>query len=182
MTTLPISIPNDADYPRWSETLRDRSVVLIRPIAHEDMSAERYFIEGLSPETNHFRFMGQIGTPSDSMLAGFTDVDRVHDVAFVAVVTDDSHERIVGVSRYSTDADTSHCECAVTVADAWQDKGLGTILMQHLIAIAKARGIHTMYSIDWADNNGMRELATYLGFSHRTDPDDARQVIHELPL
>ena len=182
MTTLPIAMLNDQDYPRWSETLRDRSVVQIRPITHEDTSAERDFIEGLSSETKHFRFMGQVGTPSDSMLARFTDVDRVHDVAFVAVVNDDSCERIVGVSRYSTDAEGSRCECAVTVADAWQDKGLGTILMKHLIAVAKSRSIHTMYSIDSAGNNGMHELADYLGFSHRTDPDDAAQVIHELQL
>ena len=182
MTTLPIAAANDRDYPRWSETLRDHSTVLIRPIVPEDKAAEREFIEHLSPEAKHFRFMGQIGTPSDRLLEQLTDVDRIHDVAFVAVAGDGPRERIVGVSRYGADANGSRCECAITVADAWQDKGLGTSLMKHLIEVARSHGMRTMYSIDAADNAGMRELASYLGFARRSDPDDPSQVIHELQL
>ncbi|MGN7725236.1 GNAT family N-acetyltransferase [Luteimonas sp. 22616] len=167
---------------RWSETLRDRSHVLIRPITKQDKASERDFIEGLSSESKRYRFLGQMSSPSDRMLERFTDIDYVHDMAFVAVVQDDARERIVGVSRYSTDSTGKRCECAVTVSDEWQEKGLGTKLMQHLIEVARMQAVHTMFSVDSAENIAMRDLARFLGFQTRPDPDDAAQVIHELAL
>ena len=170
------------DYPRWSETLLDHRRVVIRPIAREDAPAEREFIEGLSEQARHYRFLGGIGSASERLVRQLTDIDHVHDVAFVAVDPADALERIVGVSRYSTNAQGDGCECAVTVGDQWQKKGLGTLLMKHLIEVAKARGIRRMTSLDAADNFRMQELADYLGFTTRVDPDDAGQVIHELDL
>jgi GNAT superfamily N-acetyltransferase len=170
------------DVPRWTETLRDRSEVLIRPIQPQDRAAEARFIEGLSMQAKRYRFLGQVASPSESLVAHLTGVDFVHDVAFVAVVHEDAHERIVGVARYSVDPDGTRCECAVTVAEDWQDKGLGTILMRHLIDLARARGIRTMYSIDAVDNTEMRELARHLGFQTRLDPQDPTLYIHQLEL
>ncbi len=168
--------------PRWSETLRDGSHVLIRQITRQDGDAERAFIEGLSPESRRLRFLGQIGWPSDAMIARLTDIDFIHDLAFVAVATIDAQKRIVGVSRYGTDPQGSRCECAVVVSDEWQGRGLGVRLMQHLIEVATSRGIQVMYSLDSAENSAMSDLARFLGFSRRSDPDDATQVIHELSL
>lgn len=113
--------PPDSEYPRWSETLHDRSHVLIRPITPHDGAEERAFIEGLSAQAKRFRFLGQIAAVSDGMLEHFTNVDQVHDVAFVAVTHEDARDRIVGVSRYSTDPQGMRCECAVTVSDHWQN-------------------------------------------------------------
>ncbi|WP_313218148.1 GNAT family N-acetyltransferase [Stenotrophomonas sp.] len=162
--------------------LRDRTRVLIRPITAADRDIERAFIEGLSPQARRFRFLGQICSPSEQLLTQLTVLDDTHQVAFAAVISDASREQLIGVSRYSTNASGDACECAVTVADEWQGRGLGVILMNHLIAIARSRGIKRMYSIDDARNTHMRELAKHLGFSSRVDPEDHRQVIHELPL
>jgi GNAT superfamily N-acetyltransferase len=170
------------EYPRWSETLHDRSHVLIRPIQPQDKDAERAFIEGLSAQARRFRFLGQVRTPSEALIELLTVVDYVHDVAFVAVTPDDGRERIVGVSRYSTDESGLNCECAVTVSDEWQNKGLGTLLMKHLIEVARIRGVRRMVSLDASENVAMNDLARHLGFSSRIDPDNAAQVIHELLL
>lgn len=170
------------EYPRWSETLRDHSHVVIRPITPQDKEAERTFIEGLSMEARRYRFLGQVKCPSEALIEQFTHIDYVHEVAFVAAIPENGHERIVGVSRYSTDASGTNCECAVTVSDEWQNRGLGTLLMRHLIEVAQARGIRRMISIDSAENVRMQDLARYLGFDTRPDPDDASQVIHELML
>jgi GNAT superfamily N-acetyltransferase len=175
--------PSDApDQPRWTETLRNGSQVVIRPLMHTDREAERAFIDGLSPESRHFRFLCTIGHPTEALLDTLTHVDQVHKVAFAAVVPEGAHERIVGVSRYTTDRDPRYAECAVTVADEWQDKGLGTALMRHLIDVAKARGVTHLRSVDSADNLHMRDLARFLGFHARVDASDASQVIYELML
>ncbi|MFC5577927.1 GNAT family N-acetyltransferase [Lysobacter niabensis] len=170
------------EYPRWSETLRDHSNVLIRPITPRDKDAERAFIEDLSMQARRYRFLGQVRHPSEQMVEQFTNIDQAHEAAFVAVVSDEGRERIVGVSRYSANASGSQCECAVTVSDDWQNRGLGTLLMRHLIEVAQARGIQRMISIDSAENARMQALANYLGFETRVDPDDASQVVHELDL
>lgn len=170
------------EYPRWSETLRDRSHVVIRPITKRDKDAERQFIEQLSPDSRHFRFFGQLSHPSESMLRELTDLDWRSEVAFVAVIQEGARESIVGVSRYSSDREGTNCECAVTVADGWQRKGLGTLLMRHLIEVARAKGIRRMTAIVSAENLQMNDLARHLGFHMRVDPQDANQVIHELDL
>lgn len=170
------------DYPRWTETLRDRSQVVIRPIRAEDADAERAFIESLSPQSRRYRFLGDVRHPSSGLIEQLTRLDYVHDMAFAAVVPDGAREKFVGVSRYSTSADGTACECAVTVLDDWQHKGLGVILMTHLIDVARARGIKRMWSLDSAENTAMSDLARFLGFERTQDSDEASQVIHTLRL
>jgi GNAT superfamily N-acetyltransferase len=182
MDAVQVPKTNGMNYPRWSETLRDQSHVVIRPIGRVDKAAERKFIADLTPEARRFRFLGQVGSPSERMIEQFTDIDYVNDVAFVAVTPDDAGETIVGVSRYCLSADGSRCECAVTVSETWQHKGLGSVLMKHLIEVARSHGIGVMYSIDSAENQPMKDLAGFLGFHTREDPDDSSQVIHELQL
>ena len=170
------------DQPRWVERLHDRSEVLIRPMTALDAAAEKRFLEGLSDEARRYRFLGAVANPSEKLISRLTDLDPTNDVAFAAVIHEDAHERIVGVARYSLDADGKNCECAVTVADAWRDKGLGTAMMCHLIDLARTRGIRTMYSVDSAENVDMHDLARHLGFHTTRDPEDATLFVHRLDL
>jgi len=173
------------DFPALPEsvvTLMDHSEVTIRALRKEDAELEREFIRNLSPESRWMRFLGQIREPSDSLIRKLTELDYRHDVAFIALARKDDTTHAVGVSRYSLAPDGQSCECAVTVADAWQGKGLGTILMRDLIGVARQRGIRSMFSMDAADNERMRELARDLGFKRQRDPDDATRVIHRLVL
>jgi len=170
------------DYPRWTETLRDRSRVVIRPIRASDAAEERAFIDALSPQSRRYRFLGEVHHPSSALIERLTALDYVHELAFAAVVHDGARDRFVGVSRYSTSADGTACECAVTVLDDWQHKGLGVILMTHLIDVARSRGIRRMWSVDSAENTAMADLARFLGFERHQDRDDGAQVIHSLWL
>jgi GNAT superfamily N-acetyltransferase len=112
----------------------------------------------------------------------WTDLDYLHDLAFVAVVPDGGADKFVGVSRYSSNPEGTDCEFAVTVLDDWQDKGLGVALMTHLIEVARSRGIKRMWSLDSAENLEMADLARYLGFQRQRDRKDSSQVIHSLWL
>lgn len=170
------------DRPRWRQTLHDGSQVEIRPIDRRDADAERAFIRALSADARRMRFLGQVSCPSDELIDRFTDVDGVNDVALVAVAGDGERERIVGVSRYALDASGQRCECAIVVADEWQHRGLGTALMERLIEIARGRGLRRMESVDLAENAEMRDLARFLGFDRRADPNDPRQVVYTMSL
>lgn len=168
--------------PHWHDILLDGTRVLIRPIKKDDAALEREFIEHLSARSRRFRFLGTIGVPSDTLIRRLTDIDFRRESAFAALLARDGAKQLIGVSRFSLSADGKSCECAVTVADEWQHKGLGTLLMRHLIDVARERGVLEMVSVDSAANSAMHELADYLGFARRADPLDASQVIHSLRL
>lgn len=170
------------DDPHWTATLADGTRVLIRPIHKEDAALERAFLKRLSPESRRLRFLGQMSEPSDELIHNLTDIDYRRDMAFVALVHREGEKREIGVARYSTGADGKSCECAVTVSDDWRNRGLGTLLMRHLIDVARSRGVRSMMSIDEADNMGMRDLAKFFGFGRKSDPDDPSLVIHTLKL
>ena len=175
---------NDTSSPQvWYETLRDKHHVLIRHIRPQDRQAERDFIERLSSQAKHYRFLGGVCHPSEALLSQLTVLDPARAAALVAIEAgDDGDGSLLGVARYGADAEGARCELAVTVADAWQQKGLATVLMQHLIDIARAAGMKALYSVDFADNTAMHDLVRPLGFTTRPDPDEASQVIHELQL
>jgi GNAT superfamily N-acetyltransferase len=162
--------------------LRDGTAIVVRPIEATDVELEREFIEGLSPRSRRYRFLGSISTPSAELLRQLTQPQLTRGVAYVALLAEGDETRAIGVCRYSTSADLGSCECAVAVSDQWQAKGLATLLMQRLIETARNSGFRRMYSIDAADNNEMRELAGHLGFKCKADPEDSTLVIHSLAL
>ncbi len=143
---------------------------------------EDKFIRNLSVESKHYRFLGGVKELSPAELKGLCNVDGRHSMAFVATVQKDGREIEVGVSRYAGCSSDGVGEMAVTIADAWQHKGLGRLLVKRLIAYAETHGVRRVYSVDLADNSAMRELASELGMSVERDPDDTNQVIYSLTL
>jgi len=166
----------------WIEPLRDGTPVLIRPLASKDRQLEESFIERLSHRSRRLRFLGDFEHASAATIDRLMDVDYHSRMAFVALVHENGCLREIGVSRYAATSDGKRCECAVTVSDDWQGRGLGVILMRHLIDVARRNGFKKMFSIDASDNQPMRDLAAYLGFTRRPDPEDSTQVVHSLDL
>ena len=172
---------NPSNKQSWDEVLHDGQSVLIREISQQDTELERRFIERLSPTSRRFRFLGTLLSPSDNLLRQLVTLDPARDVALIALIGEGAQQSEIGVARLSAEGDDT-CEFAVTVSDEWQHKGLGTLLMQHLINSAVERGIKSMRSIDAADNEHMRDFAAHLGFKRTPDPDDGTRVVHSLDL
>lgn len=171
-------VTEQAVIEQWHDTLRDGTSVLIRPINAGDIDRERAFIEGLSPESRRFRFFNDIHHPTPEFLRQLVGVDQIRDVAFVALVDSDGAPQQIGVGRYCTDDDGKSCECAIVVSDQYNNRGVGTLLLNHLIDTARKRGIRRMYSLDLTDNYKIQELAKRMGFHSKIDPSDSTQVIH----
>lgn len=177
-TAFPEALSGD----HWIEPLRDGTPVLIRPLCEADRERELAFISGLSHRARRFRFLGDFKQVTPAQLNQLMNVDYSQRMAFIALVHDNGTLREIGVSRYSATTDERKCECAVTVADEWQNRGLGALLMRHLIDYARRQGFKRMLSIDAMTNEGMRDLASYLGFRRDRDPADSSQVVHTLDL
>jgi acetyltransferase len=173
-------------YPPELETtwqLPDGTDVTVRPIRPEDAETEQDFVQNLSPESKYFRFMQSMDKLTPLMLARFTQIDYDREMALVAVINEHTPEaRILGVARYVSNPDQQSCEFALTVADAWQQKGLGRQLMQRLMTVARDRGIEIMQGDVLSHNSKMLRLCERLGFRtvHRRDEADVVEVRRHL--
>jgi acetyltransferase len=154
-------------YPAYLETEWRPAAgpaVTLRPIRPEDAAIEQAFVQRLSPESRHFRFMNMMRELTPLMLARFTQIDYDREMAFVATLDEDGAEREVGVVRYVINPDGESCEFALVVADEWQRRGLGRRMMTLLIDVARKRGLREMMGHVLADNRQMLALCESLGF------------------
>ena len=159
-----------------SLALRDGTRVTIRPIRPEDAGIEQNFVRHLSDESRYYRFMDSVRELSPQMLEHFTRVDYERHMALIAVMQDEGAETQIGVARYVADGDRRRCEFAIVIADEWQQKGLGTGLMQALMAAARGAGIGSMEGEVLASNQRMLQFTTGLGFKARFDDQDPRMM------
>lgn len=137
----------------------------IRPIASTDAERERDFIMSLSPESRFQRLMYTLREPSAEFVARLVNVDQHNDMALVAVLGEEPREKIIGVARYSADANGRDCEFAVAVADAWQCRGIGATLTRLLFEHATREGFNSIYGTVLASNQRMLELAEWMGLT-----------------
>jgi acetyltransferase len=154
-------------------TAPDGARVTIRPIRPEDARIEGEFVRQLSVESRYFRFMGTLRELTPQMLVRLTQIDYDREMALIAVAADEGgRETEVGVVRYVTNPDGMSCEFAIVVADGWQRRGLGRRLLEHLIEIARARGLASMSGEIHVDNQPMLGLVADLGFALGEVPGD----------
>ncbi|WP_460421686.1 GNAT family N-acetyltransferase [Pseudomonas sp. ZL2] len=178
---------NDIDFgdlsrEHWIESLNDGTPVLIRPLREPDRERDHEFVGHVSYELRRFRFLAGFSGEASSFFERLMDVDYHHRMAYVALMYDGGQLREIGESRYAAVPDSKNCECAVAVSEQWQRKGLGRLLMNHLISAARSNGYERMISRDLSNNYGMHRLAKTLGFSSRYLAGDVTEIIHELDL
>jgi GNAT superfamily N-acetyltransferase len=127
--------------------LPDGTIVVVRQICAADADRLRRMFDRLSPLTVYRRFFSPVTRPRQSMLQHLATVDHDRREAIVALDGDE----IVGVARYDATAD-GNAEIAVTVEDAWQHRGLGTLLLRRLTKFAKSHGYDHFSASMLADN------------------------------
>jgi len=162
-------------------TLVDGTDIVVRPIRPEDAKIEASFVQNLSPQSKYFRFMHGLNRLTPAMLARFTQIDYDREMALVALNPPDE-DSMLGVVRYISNPDGTSCEFALTVADAWQSRGVGRQLMEQIIIIAHDRGLETMMGEVLTANSKMLRLCKKLGFHSVRSADDPEITIVSLPL
>lgn len=144
--------------------LSDGTNITIRPIRPEDAEMEQHFVRNLSSESRYMRFMQALRELTPEMLVRLTQIDYDREMAFVALARQEGKEIEVGVCRYSINPDKISCEFALVVADNWQNRGLGSLLMETLIEAARNKGLQNIEGEVLSNNNHMLKLMKRLGF------------------
>jgi acyl-CoA synthetase (NDP forming)/RimJ/RimL family protein N-acetyltransferase len=129
----------EAQYPAHWEAdvvLADGGTAHVRPIRPADADRLRAFYSRLSDESIYFRFFGPRPRLSDKEVAWFTTVDYADRVALIATIGTE----MVAVIRYDR-VEPGEAEVAFLVEDAHQGRGVASVLLEHLAATARERGI-----------------------------------------
>jgi acetyltransferase len=166
----PVSRSSYPEDQRTEAVLKDGSVISIRPIRPEDAALLVEFFNGLSEASIIFRFLGPLKTLPPEWVNHFTRIDYTQDVALVGAKKIESHERILGVCRIMRKPDSTRGELAVVIDDLWQGKGIGRILAERCITIAKKLGMESVWGIVSPQNMTFLSLAKKLGFTIEVEP------------
>jgi GNAT superfamily N-acetyltransferase len=160
--------------------IRGGSAVQIRPIEPGDKDALREAFEQLSLQSRYERFLSPMDHLSTGMLRYFTEVDHHDHEALVAY--DPESGRLVGVARYVREDDPEAAEAAVTVADDWHGRGLGTALLHELAERAREEGVKRFTALVLARNDDMIDMLFRLGPAKVVDSNaGAVQIEAALP-
>jgi RimJ/RimL family protein N-acetyltransferase len=142
--------------------LRNGSTVLIRPVRSTDAPLLADGFARLSPQSRWMRFLGTKTSLSAAELRYLTDVDHHDHEAIGALSAADG--RGVGIARYVRDTnDPRSAEVAVTIADDWQGRGLGTELLVRLSDRARQAGVGRFTALVSTQNAAMAGLLRKLG-------------------
>ena len=144
--------------------------VHVRPIRPEDEPLYERFFANVTLEDMHMRFFTARPDRSHRFVARLTQIDYAREMAFVAL--SEPEGELLGVARLSADPDYTGAEYAVLVRSDLKGKGLGWLLMQHLVAYAREEGLGSLYGEVLAANTTMLEMCQSLGFVIEPDADD----------
>ena len=154
--------------------LADGTPVTIRPIRAGDLPLERAFVVRLSPHTRYQRLLsGRKLLPGE--LRRLTDIDYARELALIALARHQGRDHMLGVARYVREdsAEQASCDFAIVIADRWQGRGLGEVLLRRLLRAARADGIGVVGGITLSTNAAMIALARKLGFRAVREPGNA---------
>lgn len=125
--------------------------VTIRALRNGETEVVQAVFDSLGDRSRHLRFGGAKNVLTASDLAQLARVDGDHHV-LVALVDG----RPIGIARLVRDGATA--EVAVEVADEWQGRRVGTILMTRLAEDARAAGIERLHAFVASENTASRSL------------------------
>ncbi len=139
--------------------LRDGATVHVRPVRVDDGPAIHAFLDAVSPESISFRFFGAANL--DWVTSWSVDVDYAD--RYGLVVESGNPRTIVAHAAYIR-IDSRRAEVAFLVADAWQGRGISTILLAHLAEVAGAHEIPTFIAQVLPQNHRMIDVFRESGF------------------
>ena len=158
-----------ADLAAYSEveTLRDGRRVDIRALRPQDRDDFVAAVRRIGRDSLYRRFFAVKREFSEKETAFFVNVDFVDHVALIAVVEEEGKPMIVGGGRYIV-VKPGEAEVAFAVVDDYQGQGIGTILMRHLVAIARRAGLAELVADVLPENRQMLTVFQKCGLPMQT--------------
>ena len=177
-----LSITSHPEAVETTVSVSDGRVLRLRPTRPEDQDALRKLFSELTHNEIRMRFLHAMYKVSDRQVEQFTRIGDDWEINLVLDGTGFSNERaLCGFVQTIPDPGGERAEFAILVRSDLAGMGIGRVLMEHIIACARRRGIKEIYGESLIENTAMLKLASALGFRF-VESGDPESVIMALRL
>jgi acyl-CoA synthetase (NDP forming)/GNAT superfamily N-acetyltransferase len=159
--------------------LIDGTTIEIRPARADDFDAVREMHEKLSPDSLYLRFFSMSPIAAEREAHRLCRPPAPDHAALLALLDGE----LIGCGSYECDDPPSRsAEIAFTVADDWHNRGIGMLLLEHLISLARGRGLHAFTAETLSENARMLRVFADAGLqTHRALADGVYDLTFPLP-
>jgi len=159
----------------------DGTPVLVRPIRAEDEPILYQLLKSLSDESVYSRFCSLPKDMPHEKLVRFCQIDYDREIAFVASIRGESDaEGLIGELRISKLPNLESAELSILVSDQWQGKGIGNMLMDYCLDIAREVELKSLWMEILKENRRMIKCGLKCGFRQAHDDGDMVKVVLDL--
>src|SRR5579863_2637964 len=158
--------------------LTDGGTVLIRPATPADTGAVRDMTAAMSPDNQYLRFFSLSPHNADGEARRVCRESGPDHAALLAWLGD----RLVGVASYEAGPKPDVAEVAFAVPDDMHGRGTATLLLEHLVSIARERGVRAFMAEALAENRPMLGVFADAGLPvHRQVADGVVELTFPVP-
>jgi len=150
--------------------------VTLRPVGPDDGGALQAYVRALSWQSRYNRFFGALNELPPSELEHVTHLDRNCELALLAETRALGAPLVIGEARYAFSRERRECEFALSIADAWRGKGIGTLIMADMERRVRSLGAERLVADVLRANEPMKALARKAGFTMADVPRDAKLI------
>jgi RimJ/RimL family protein N-acetyltransferase len=176
----PIGVPELGEVELKKLTLADISCCL-RPLCGTDERHLQEFFYSHNKDTLSMRYNYQPTRMSRETSASLVAVNQAEDLALCIVDNRGEGEEILAVGRYYYISSTNEAEVAFVVREAYQGKGMASVLLEWMITVAAKRGLDALSAVVRPDNLQMKKVLERHGFIIR-NRDEYGEMIMALNL
>ena len=160
--------PTTGDGTSVYALLADGTTIEIRAATPGDLTIVRFMHEAMSPDNAYLRFFGLSKLSAEREAARVCRAPAPDHTALLGFIGRD----LVGVATYEITSRPDAAEIAFAVPDDMHGRGVGTLLLEHLVSAACRRGIRTFVAPVLAENAEMLKVLADAGLSARRQAAD----------
>jgi acetyltransferase len=155
--------------------IKDGTEVVLRPIKPEDEPMWHELLGSCSKESIRYRFSSLIKQTTHEMASRYCYIDYDREIAIVAEVEEEDRRKLIAVGRLVADANHEEAEYAVLITDSWQGRGLGGLLTDYCVEVAKRWGVKRIVAETSKDN--LRMITTFRNRGFAINDEQEEDVV-----
>ena len=167
-------------YPSEYETIYtafNNEKIRIRPVKTTDESLLKELYYSLNERDRYLRFFGMRKEFTHSKTQGEVNIDYDNIFSIGAFIGEIGKEEMVGNATYYLNPKLNTAEYSFLVREDYRGKGVGSFLYQHLIIIAKEKGIKGFYGNIHIQNKSTIRIIRQGGYTKITPPEEGEKEL-----
>lgn len=172
------------EYPkRFEKRTTDKrgEALLLRPVRGSDERQLHDLYYAMSDESLYKRFFQVRRRMPHAAMQKLCNVDYEREMSIAACLGEPEAQAIVGAASYTLSPTGSTADAAFVVDDRYQGRGIGRLLLEHLMEIARRKSVHAFTADVLLTNVPMRKLFESVGGVQTREPEEGIAV-YLIPL